>query len=218
MKNIIFIAPPAAGKGTQSTLVSETYNIPHISTGDLLREESNKETVLGKKLKDIIAKGNLVSDDIITELLENRIIQNDCKNGYILDGYPRNINQAIIYNDLLSKLHYDKGIVIFLDIDKEIALNRTVSRVVCPKCGASYNLFLEELKPKEENICDRCHHKLEKRLDDTKEVFINRFETYLNNTKELITYYNNLGLLHRINVGTKSVEEIFREVKEAIND
>ena len=218
MKNIIFIAPPAAGKGTQSKLVSEEYNIPHISTGDLLREEATKPTKLGKQIKEDMEKGNLVSDEIITTLLKNRITSSDCKNGYILDGYPRTLTQAEIYNDLLEELNYDKGVVIFFDIDKERALKRTLSRIVCSSCGSSYNLLIEDLKPKKENICDRCGHELNIRADDTEEVFINRFDTYIKSTKDLIEYYEKAGLLHRIEVLDKPVEEIFEEVKKVLND
>ena len=218
MKNIIFIAPPAAGKGTQSKLVSEEYNIPHISTGDLLREEIAKRTSLGKKVKEDMEKGNLVSDEVITTLLKNRITQSDCKNGYILDGYPRNITQAKIYSNLLEEIGYDKGVVIFFDIDKERALKRTLSRIVCSNCGSSYNLLVEELKPKKENICDRCGQELNTRKDDTEEVFIHRFDTYINSTKDLIDYYNELGLLHKIEVLDKPASVIFEEVKKVLND
>lgn len=218
MKNIIFIAPPAAGKGTQSKLVSVAYNIPHISTGDLLREEAAKGTELGKKIKETMDKGNLVSDEVITTLLKNRITESDAKNGYILDGYPRTLNQAKIYKDLLQELNYDKGVVIFFDIDKERALKRTLSRIVCGSCGSSYNLLVEDLKPKKENICDRCGHELKTRSDDTEEVFIHRFDTYVNSTKELIDYYEKEGLLHKIEVLDKPAGEIFDEVKKVLND
>lgn len=144
MKNIIFIAPPAAGKGTQSKLVSAEYNIPHISTGDLLREEVNSGSDLGVYLKQEMDKGNLISDETITTLLKNRLSKSDCKNGYILDGYPRNVTQAKIYENLLKELNKDLGSVIFLDIDKSLALERTLSRIVCPNCGASYNLNIED--------------------------------------------------------------------------
>ena len=192
MKNIIFIAPPAAGKGTQSKLVSEKYNIPHISTGDLLREEIARGSELGLAVKGTMEKGGLVSDEVITTLLKNRITSSDCKNGYILDGYPRTVTQANIYNNLLEELGYSKGVVIFFDIDKERALERTISRIICPSCGSSYNLLVEELKPIKENICDRCGNNLSTRKDDTREVFINRFDTYMKSTKDLIDYYNNL--------------------------
>lgn len=218
MKNIIFIAPPAAGKGTQSKLISDEYNIPHISTGDLLRDEASKETELGKQIKEDMEKGNLVSDEVITTLLKNRITSADCKNGYILDGYPRNLTQAKIYNDLLDELGYDKGVVVFFDIDKERALTRTLSRIICSSCGSSYNLLVDELKPKKENICDRCGHELVTRNDDTREVFIHRFDTYMNSTKDLIEYYDKLGILYRIEVLDKPASEIFEEVKKVLHD
>ena len=218
MKNIIFIAPPAAGKGTQSKLVSEEYNIPHISTGDLLRAEASKDTELGRTIKKDMESGNLVTDDAITTLLKNRITSSDCLKGFILDGYPRNINQAKIYNNLLDELGYDKGVVIFFDIDKERALKRTLSRIICSNCGSSYNLLVDELKKKKDGICDRCGHELNTRSDDTEEVFIHRFDTYINSTKELIDYYENLGLLYRIAVLDKSANEIFEEVKKVLND
>ena len=218
MKNIIFIAPPAAGKGTQAKLVSVEYNIPHISTGDLLREEMAKSSEIGISIEKDMDAGNLVSDEVITTLLKNRIIKSDCKNGFILDGYPRNLAQAKTYNKLLDELNLNKGVVIFFDINKDIALKRTLSRVVCQNCGSSYNLLIEELKPHKENICDRCNHELQTRTDDTEEVFIHRFDTYINSTKDLIEYYQNLGLLHKIDVGEKSAETIFEEVKEILND
>ena len=218
MKNIIFIAPPAAGKGTQAKLVSSEYNIPHISTGDLLREEMANGTEIGLSIKKDMDSGNLVSDEVITTLLKNRITSKDCLNGFILDGYPRNLAQAKIYNNLLDKLNIDKGVVIYFNIDKETALKRTLSRIICPNCGSSYNLLIKDLKPQKENICDRCNHELKSRTDDTEEVFKHRFDTYINSTKDLIEYYKNLGLLYEIEVSDKSAETIFEEVKEILND
>ena len=140
MKNIIFIAPPAAGKGTQAKLISSEYNIPHISTGDLLREEMAKNTEIGQSIKKDMESGNLVSDEVITLLLKNRITKSDCQEGFILDGYPRNLAQAKILNNLLEELNIEKYYVIFFNIDKETALKRTLSRIICPNCGSSYNL------------------------------------------------------------------------------
>ena len=218
MKNIIFIAPPAAGKGTQAKLVSIEYNIPHISTGDLLREEMAKESEIGLSIKKDMDAGNLVSDEVITLLLRNRITKEDCQKGFILDGYPRNLAQAKILNNLLEELNIDKCLVIFFDIDKQTALKRTLSRIVCSNCGSSYNLLIEDLKPKRENICDRCNHELKTRTDDTEEIFTHRFDTYINSIKDLIEYYKELGLLHRIDVSDKDVDTIFKEVKEILND
>lgn len=218
MKNIIFIAPPAAGKGTQAKLLSAKYNIPHISTGDLLREEINEQTEIGKSIKKDLEQGNLVSNEVITSLLKNRITKSDCQNGYILDGYPRNLEQAKKYDNLLEELKLDKGIVIYFNIDKNLALERTLSRIICPNCGTSYNLLIENLKPLKDNICDKCNHELQIRTDDTKEVFIHRFDTYINSTKDLIEYYKNKGLLYEIEVSNKDVDTIFEEVKEILND
>ena len=218
MKNIIFIAPPAAGKGTQAKLVSSEYNIPHISTGDLLREEMANETEIGLSIKKDMDSGNLVSDEVITTLLKNRITSKDCLNGFILDGYPRNLAQAKKFKDLLDELNINKIIVIYFNIDKDTALKRTLSRIICPNCGSSYNLLIEDLKPQKENICDRCNHELKSRTDDTEEVFKHRFDTYINSTKDLIEYYKNLGLLYEIEVSDKSAETIFKEVKEILND
>lgn len=218
MKNIIFIAPPAAGKGTQAKLLSAKYNIPHISTGDLLREEINEQTEIGKSIKKDLEQGNLVSNEVITSLLKNRITKSDCQNGYILDGYPRNLEQAKKYDNLLEELKLDKGIVIYFNIDKNLALERTLSRIICPNCGTSYNLLIENLKPLKDNICDKCNHQLQIRTDDTKEVFIHRFDTYINSTKDLIEYYKNKGLLYEIEVSNKDVDTIFGEVKEILND
>lgn len=217
MKNIIFIAPPAAGKGTQSKLVSAEYNIPHISTGDLLREEVNSGSDLGVYLKQEMDKGNLISDETITTLLKNRLSKGNCENGYILDGYPRNVTQAKIYENLLKELNKDLGSVIFLDIDKSLALERTLSRIVCPNCGASYNLNIEALKPIKEGICDKCNNTLKIRSDDNKETFLNRFDAYINNTKELIDYYDKLGVLSRIKINKEdSAQDIFNEIKKII--
>ena len=218
MKNIIFIAPPAAGKGTQAKLVSSEYNIPHISTGDLLREEMANGTEIGLSIKKDMDSGNLVSDEVITTLLKNRITKSDCLNGFILDGYPRNLAQAKKFKDLLDELNINKIIVIYFNIDKDTALKRTLSRIICPNCGSSYNLLIEDLKPQKENICDRCNHELKSRTDDTEEVFKHRFDTYINSTKDLIEYYKNLGLLYEIEVSDKSAETIFKEVKEILND
>ncbi len=216
MKNIIFIAPPAAGKGTVSAMICDKYNIPHISTGDLLRDEIAKETKIGMQIKEIIARGDLVSSDIIVKLLKKRLLEKDAKKGYILDGYPRNIDQARGYDELLKELSGEMGKVIFLDIDKEEALKRVTSRIVCPKCGASYNLMTKELAPVREGICDRCDSKLSVRADDNEETFGKRFDTYMKETYPLIEYYQKAGNLVRIDVNGKSTSEVFEEVKKVI--
>lgn len=219
MKNIIFIAPPAAGKGTQSKLVSAEYSIPHISTGDLLRDEINSGSPLGNTIISDMEQGNLISDEIIVNLLRNRISKVDCNNGYILDGYPRSVEQAEIYKDLLLELRKEVGLVIFLDIDKDLALKRTLSRVICSSCGTSYNSNVVELRPRIDGICDKCGHALSVRSDDTKETFLNRFDTYLRETNPLINYYNELGILRVIKIEEQdSAQDIFNKIKMLINN
>lgn len=215
MKNIIFIAPPAAGKGTMSSMLSEEYNIPHISTGDLLREESLKDTPLGRKIKEKIEQGKFVNDEIMTELLINRLTKPDCDNGYILDGYPRNLKQAKIYEDILDKLDKELGLVIYLNIDKNLALKRMSGRVVCSNCSASYNLNNKELAPRKVGICDRCGHTLSARADDNESTFLERFDTYLNKTSELINYYNNKNVLKKVDILNDSTAlDTYNKIKE----
>lgn len=215
MKSIIFIAPPAAGKGTQSKLISEKYNMPHISTGDLLRSAINDNSATSIKIKEIMEQGKLVGDDIILELLENRLSQDDCKNGYILDGFPRNVNQAIEYDKLLEKLNRDLGLVILLDLDKEIAKKRIVGRLSCKKCGSVYNAYIEESKPKKEGFCDKCDIELSKRADDNFETFEERYNTYLTETQPLIEYYENKSNLYRVD-SSVSTDIVFKELEKLI--
>lgn len=217
--NIILIAPPAAGKGTQAKLISEKYNIPHISTGDLLREEVNKKTKFGYEIKEKMDKGSLIDDATILKLLRERLSMSDCNNGYILDGYPRNIDQAIEYEKLLNELNINKVKVIFFDITKELALKRTISRIICPNCNVSYNLLVKELKPKQEGICDNCHHELKVRSDDNEEVFLKRFDTFIDKTRELKEFYHNKGLLYDVIVDeNKSASQIFEELEKIIEE
>lgn len=219
MKNIIFIAPPAAGKGTQSKLVSLEYNIPHISTGDLLRDEVASGSSMGKFLKNEMDQGGLISDDIMVNLLRNRITKVDCNHGYILDGYPRTSEQARIYDNLLQELGIDIGIVIFMDIDRDLALKRALSRIVCSACGASYNKNVVELNPKIDGFCDKCGHVLESRGDDNPTTFMNRFDTYQAQTKPLVEYYKERGILKELTINeSDSTEEIFSKIKKMINE
>ena len=214
MKNIIFIAPPAAGKGTQSKLVSHEYNIPHISTGDLLRDEVATGSVLGKALADEMNKGGLISDDTIINLLRTRINQVDCNNGYILDGYPRNVEQAKIYDTMMHELGKDVGVVVFMDIDRDLALKRTVGRMICSSCGASYNKDVASLKPQIDGICDKCGHILTVRADDNLETAMVRYDTYMRETAPLIDYYRKKGILKELKIfEDDTTEDVFNKIK-----
>ena len=216
MKNIIFVAAPAAGKGTISAKVCTEYNIPHISTGDLLRNEIAASSKIGMEIKSAMARGEFVSDEVITKLLKKRLEAKDCKKGYILDGYPRNICQAKTYDNILKELNYDEGLVVFLDIDKSLAMKRALSRVVCSKCGLSYNLINKEYAPLKEGICDNCGSSLKTRSDDNEESFINRFDTFMKETYPLLEYYENKGNLLKIKVDDITTEDIFDEIKKVI--
>ena len=216
MKNIIFVAAPAAGKGTISAKVCTEYNIPHISTGDLLRNEIAASSKIGMEIKSAMARGEFVSDEVITKLLKKRLEAKDCKKGYILDGYPRNISQAKTYDNILKDLNYDEGLVVFLDIDKSLAMKRALSRVVCSKCGLSYNLINKEYSPLKEGICDNCGSSLKTRSDDNEESFINRFDTFMKETYPLLEYYENKGNLLKIKVDDITTEDIFDEIKKVI--
>ena len=217
MMNIILIAPPAAGKGTQSKLISSEYNIPHISTGDLLRDEVASGSAMGRFLKEKMDRGGLISDDTMVNLLRNRITKVDCNNGYILDGFPRNVEQAMIYDNLMQDLGKNIGVVIFMDIDQEVTLKRTLSRIVCSACGASYNKEVLELSPKIDGFCDKCGHTLQVRSDDGIETARARFNTYLTQTRPLIDYYRGKGLLRELKVEeSDSAEDVFNKIKSII--
>lgn len=212
MKNIIFLAPPAAGKGTLSEMLTEKYGYGHISTGDLLREEIKNKTEIGKQAESLMKEGKFVSDDVIVKLISNRITKDDCKNGYILDGFPRTKVQSLKYDELLESLGKDLGIVIYIDIDKDMAIRRACSRITCPKCGRIYNKYSEEMKPKTEGICDDCGESLVQRADDNEETFTKRFEEYINKTMPLYDYYKNKGVLRVI----KAYESKYDTFDEAI--
>ena len=211
MKNVIFIAPPAAGKGIHSDrLVDLGYE--HISTGNMLREEISKESSLGLKIKDIISNGSLVSDEIVFELIQNKLTVLD--KPFILDGFPRTLNQAIFLDNLLSKLNIVDYEVIYLEITLKEALKRALGRLTC-KCGASFNSEFPKLMPKKEGICDKCGSKLEKRSDDNEESFKVRFETFIKNNKPIKDFYESKNKLHSIDT-TIDTEEITEMIKDIL--
>ena len=213
MKNIIFIAPPASGKGTQSEILVNEYGYNHISTGDLLREKQNDGTELGLKIKNLLATGALVDDDIVTELLKEKFSKID--GPFILDGYPRNINQANILNNLLDELNKKIDVVIYLNVDKITAMKRALGRISCKNCGKIYHKYNEVMKPITEGICDICNGELVGRSDDNEESFKIRFDTYVENTKPLLDFYKNEGKLVVIEKN-ETPEETFNEVKKVI--
>ena len=211
MKNIIFIAPPAAGKGTQSNMLKEKFGYNHISTGDMLREAINSGSEIGTEVKNIIDKGELVSDDLIIKLVKDKLTSLKGK-PFILDGFPRTLNQA----ESLDKILTDDYIVIYLDLDESEAINRITGRLTC-NCGKSYNVNIDKLKPKVDGICDNCGSILIKRDDDNVESFKVRFKTFLDNTDSILKYYEDKEKLIKIDVN-KDVQGIFESILEVAND
>lgn len=217
MKSIIFIAPPAAGKGTQSAIIEKKYNLPHISTGDILREESKKDTELGRYIAEVLSNGGLVKDEITYELLTNRLSKEDCKNGYVLDGFPRNIEQAYEYDEILKNLNQELGYVIMLDISKEILEKRITGRRICQECGAVYNINSPKEKPQVESTCDKCKGRLYQRNDDNITSFNNRYELYIEKTKPLLDYYKEKGILYVIS-GNDTVETVSNKIEKVLKE
>lgn len=213
MKNIIFIAPPAAGKGTQSELLVSEFGYNHISTGDLLRSKQNDGSELGNYIKDLLSQGKFVDDDIVTKLLSDKLSSID--GPFILDGYPRNIEQANILENVLKSLNLSIDAVIYLNVDSETAMKRALGRVSCPKCNKIYNKYIEEKMPKVTNICDDCGVELIGRSDDNEESFKIRFDTYISQTQPLLDYYKSNGLLVIIDK-VNTPNETFEEVKKVI--
>ena len=215
MKNIIFVAPPAAGKGTCSELLTKNFGYNHISTGDLLREARIKGDDLGKKVAELMDSGALVSDDIVLELLQNKLNSMDKDQAFILDGYPRNILQANTLDDIFDKLSIKDYVVIYLRIDFDKALSRTLGRLICPKCKVGYNKDSASLKPKVDGICDNCGEALITRSDDNEETFKVRFDNYMNETEPVIKYYQDKNKLTIIDA-TQNVEAIIKEIERVI--
>ena len=215
MKNIMFIAPPAAGKGTQAELVVEKYHIPHISTGDILREISKEDSEIGEYVRETMASGKLVKDEITYQLIEERLNKDDCKNGFIIDGFPRNLDQAIEYDKILEKLGYEIGDVILIDIDKNTLEKRITGRRLCENCNAIYNINDKNNTPKVESVCDICGGKLYQRSDDNLESFATRYTTYLEKTEPIIEHYKEKGVLKTVD-GNDTVENIFNKIDEII--
>ncbi len=210
MNNFIFLGPPGAGKGSLAVKVAEDYKIPHISTGDIFRANIKNQTPLGVKVKAIIDSGSLVSDDLTCELVKDRLSQSDCKNGYILDGFPRTIPQA----EMFTKICDDVKVVNF-EIKDEIVIRRLSTRRVCKACGANFNVLT--LPPKVEGVCDKCGGELYQRDDDKQESILHRMDVYREQTEPLIKFYRDKGAITDLDASIETdvllgkFEEIFKK-------
>ena len=210
---LIIMGPPGAGKGTQAALIRETYNIPHISTGDMFREAIKNQTPLGVEAKSYIDKGLLVPDSVTIGLVKERLANKDCQEGFLLDGFPRTIPQAEALNIILEELNIKLDAVVNIDVDDSILIDRIVGRRVCPVCKAGYHV--KYLQPKVEGVCDECGGQLVQRKDDTEETVKNRLEVYANQTKPLLEFYNKLDLVKSID-GIGEIDVIFNNIKLAL--
>ena len=207
---IVMLGAPGAGKGTQAAMICDAYKIPHISTGDLFRSNIKNGTALGKKAKAYMDKGELVPDELTIQLLMDRVSKDDCKNGYVLDGFPRTIPQADVLTDALAKIGEKVDFAINVDVPDENIVNRMSGRRTCPKCGASYHV--QFMPPKKEGICDVCGAELVQRDDDKPETVKERLRVYHEKTQPLIDYYDRCGVLHTVD-GTRSADDVFQEIR-----
>lgn len=212
----IFLGPPASGKGTQTKLLKNQLNLPHVDTGSMLRAAIANGSESGKIAKSFMDEGNLVPVEIVANIIKERLSEDDCKNGFILDGYPRSLEQAEILDEIFAELNKDQEVkisVINVDVSDEFLLERIINRRFCKNCGRIYSLKF--MPPSEEGKCDSCSGELIQRSDDTEEVAKNRFKTYKEQTKPLIEFYTKKGWLHTIN-GEQSVEDVFADVQKVI--
>jgi adenylate kinase len=212
---LVFLGPPGSGKGTQARMVGTKLMIPQISTGDILREGVARGTDLGKEAQTYMERGELVPDEIILPLVENRITESDCDNGYVLDGFPRTLAQAIGLDEILKRRGQVLDGVIFIDVDNDEVLRRLSRRRVCPKCNSLYNLDADP--PKRDGKCDRCGVELELRTDDAETTVKTRLLVYRKDTLPLVDYYDSRGLLHRID-GKPDIEAVFGSILDEITE
>lgn len=212
--NLIFLGPPGAGKGTQAKQIVDKYSIPQISTGDLMRAAVSSGSALGEKLKGYMSAGALVPDDLVLQILLDRIEDDDCKNGFLLDGFPRTVAQAEELGKALVEKNAPLSGVVSIDVPDAELTSRLTARRICSKCSASYHL--EFLKPKKEGICDRCSGELYQRKDDSEEVIKNRLKVYHDQTAPLVDFYQKKKILYPVD-GNKKIDMIFQEICDIID-
>ena len=212
----IFLGAPGSGKGTYAGPLSDTWKVPTIATGDILRENIKSETELGKKIKHYLEQGALVPDEVVTDVIAERLQREDTNQGFILDGFPRTLKQAEALNEILVKQEKKLDVVLNIDVSRDIIIKRLTGRRLCPQCKANFNANTN-LKPKVEGQCDHCNTKLITRADDNVETITKRLEVYQEQTKPLIDFYKQLGLLKTISPHSSEVDEIIEEIKTLLS-
>lgn len=211
--NIVLFGPPGSGKGTQAKLLAEKYGIPHISTGDILRENLKNKTKLGLAAKSYMDRGELVPDDVLIGIIKDRLSQSDCASGFLLDGYPRTVPQADALRTILSEMGKKLDIVLNIDVRDDELMKRLTGRRMCA-CGASYHILFNP--PKQAGICDLCGNQLYQRDDDKEEAIRNRLDVYKRQTQPLIDYYTKEGMMVTVN-GAAGISEVFDEIISALD-
>ena len=210
---IIMLGAPGAGKGTQAKMIAEKYGIPHVSTGDIFRANIKNGTELGMEAKKYMDQGQLVPDELTVKILLDRVAQDDCKNGYVLDGFPRTIPQAEALDAGIGKINEKMDYAIDVDVPDENIVNRMSGRRACLNCGATYHLI--SIPPKVEGICDRCGSEIVLREDDKPETVQKRLKVYHEQTQPLIDYYSKKGVLAEVD-GTQSMENVFNAIVDVL--
>lgn len=210
---LVLLGAPGAGKGTQAKIIVEKYGVPQISTGDLLRAAVAAGSALGKEAKSYMDKGELVPDSVVLGMVEERLKQDDCKKGYILDGFPRNTKQAEALDNMLSSLSMSLSAALSVDVPFEDLMKRLTGRRTCKACGQMYNVYFNASK--KEGVCDKCGGELFQREDDKEETIKKRLEVYNAQTAPLIDYYGKKNILKSVS-GTGSIDDIFKKVCDAL--
>ncbi|MCR5604330.1 MAG: adenylate kinase [Lachnospiraceae bacterium] len=206
---IIMLGAPGAGKGTQAKMIAEKYGIPHVSTGDIFRANIKNQTELGMEAKKYMDQGLLVPDELTVKILLDRVAKDDCKNGYVLDGFPRTIPQAEVLDKAVAELNESIDFAINVDVKDESIIKRMSGRRACLKCGATYHI--EHIPPKQEGICDSCGSELVLRDDDKPETVKKRLSVYHEQTQPLIDYYSKKGILREVN-GSQDMKDVFNAI------
>ena len=215
MLRTILLGPPGAGKGTQAAKIVEKYGVPHISTGDIFRENIKKGTELGKKAQEYMNRGELVPDDLVIEIATTRLLEDDCRNGFLLDGFPRTVYQAQKLDEFLAARGSKIDKVLDIGVEKEELITRLTGRRVCKSCGASFHVI--NIPPKQEGVCDYCGGELIQRADDNLETVTNRIDVYEAQTMPLIDYYEKAGNLVHID-GSTGLESVFADIVSALGE
>ena len=209
----ILMGPPGAGKGTQAEKLVDLYQIPHISTGDMFRKAQKDGTELGLKAKSYMDQGQLVPDEVTVGIVKERLAEADCKEGFLLDGFPRTVQQADALDTILAELDMALDCVVNIEVDKAFLVDRLTGRRVCRTCGATYHIANKA--PKVEGVCDKCGGELYQRGDDTIETVSNRLDVYAAQTAPLIDYYKSKGIMSSID-GSKSMEDVLADIRTAL--